>query len=322
MFNTMPTVSIILPIYNVEPYLRECIDSCIEQVDAPDYEIILVDDGSTDNCGAICDEYASLHDNIKVVHQPNSGLAAARNAGLAVAGGQWILFVDSDDFIDKSLLSRCFKAIRHYGDVDMVQFAYCHVDDAGQPLDVVKGVRYNRLYNSVEEYGSERGYRWEAWSFLARRDIIELHDLYFDKELRFAEDVHYTMRYLYYCDKIATIALTLYYYRQRVGSMMFNRNVYRQVKFNLTAAGLLMKFFYEKSGGNCYPRFFKKCTTRLVLNFIKALDTLDDSDLQKASADYAEFRKCIKRYPGTLTGKLKIMLANLNFNLYVKMRRR
>ena len=72
MFNTKPTVSIILPIYNVEPYLRECIDSCIGQVDAPDFEIILVDDGSTDNCGAICDEYASLHDNIKVVHQPNS----------------------------------------------------------------------------------------------------------------------------------------------------------------------------------------------------------------------------------------------------------
>ena len=85
MFNTMPTVSIILPIYNVEPYLRECIDSCIEQVDAPDYEIILVDDGSTDNCGAICDEYALLHDNIKVVHQRNSGLAAARNAGLALS---------------------------------------------------------------------------------------------------------------------------------------------------------------------------------------------------------------------------------------------
>lgn len=255
MFNTMPTVSIILPIYNVEPYLRECIDSCIEQVDAPDYEIILVDDGSTDNCGAICDEYALLHDNIKVVHQRNSGLAAARNAGLAVAGGRWILFVDSDDFIDKSLLSRCFKAIKHYGDVDMVQFAYCHVDDSGLPLDVVKGVRYNRLYNSLEEYGSERGYRWEAWSFLARRDIIEQHDLYFDEKLRFAEDVHYTMRYLYYCDRIVTIAIPLYYYRQRAGSMMFNRNVYRQVKFNLTAAELLMKFFYEKSGGSCYPRF-------------------------------------------------------------------
>ncbi len=242
MFNTMPTVSIILPIYNVEPYLRECIDSCIEQVDAPDYEIILVDDGSTDNCGAICDEYALLHDNIKVVHQRNSGLAAARNAGLAVAGGRWILFVDSDDFIDKSLLSRCFKAIKHYGDVDMVQFAYCHVDDSGLSLDVVKGVRYNRLYNSLEEYGSERGYRWEAWSFLARRDIIEQHDLYFDEKLRFAEDVHYTMRYLYYCDRIVTIAIPLYYYRQRAGSMMFNRNVYRQVKFNLTAAELLMKF--------------------------------------------------------------------------------
>ena len=322
MFNTMPTVSIILPIYNVEPYLRECIDSCIEQVDAPDYEIILVDDGSTDNCGAICDEYALLHDNIKVVHQRNSGLAAARNAGLAVAGGRWILFVDSDDFIDKSLLSRRFKAIKHYGDVDMVQFAYCHVDDSGLPLDVVKGVRYNRLYNSLEEYGSERGYRWEAWSFLARRDIIEQHDLYFDEKLRFAEDVHYTMRYLYYCDRIVTIAIPLYYYRQRAGSMMFNRNVYRQVKFNLTAAELLMKFFYEKSGGSCYPRFFKKCTTRLVLNFIKALDSLDASDLQKASVDYAEFIKCRKRYPGTLIWKLKIMLTDLNFNLYVKMRRR
>ena len=120
----MPIVSYIIPVYNVGPYLRECVDSCLGQNGNHDYEIVLVDDGSTDDSGAICDEYASSHDNVKVVHQPNAGLPAARNKGLSVATGQRVLFVDSDDFVSPDQLSVCFGAVNRYGDVDMVQFAY------------------------------------------------------------------------------------------------------------------------------------------------------------------------------------------------------
>lgn len=97
-----PKISVIIPVYNVEPYLRRCIDSVIGQT-YTNLEIILVDDGSTDNCGAICDEYAARDDRIQVLHRENGGVSAARNAGLVAAGGEWVGFVDADDYIEPDM---------------------------------------------------------------------------------------------------------------------------------------------------------------------------------------------------------------------------
>ncbi len=93
----MPFLSVIIPIYKVEPYLRECVDSVLTQTFG-DYEIILVDDGSPDNCPAICDEYAAKHDCVRVIHKKNAGLSEARNTGLVEATGEYVAFLDSDDF--------------------------------------------------------------------------------------------------------------------------------------------------------------------------------------------------------------------------------
>lgn len=94
----MPTISVIVPVYNVEPYLRQCVDSILGQT-FRDFELILVDDGSPDGCPAICDEYAKMDSRVKVIHKENGGLSSARNAGLDVAKGKYIAFVDSDDWI-------------------------------------------------------------------------------------------------------------------------------------------------------------------------------------------------------------------------------
>ena len=100
--NRVPKVSIIVPVYKVEKYLRKCIDSIINQT-LKDIEIILVDDGSPDNCGKICDEYAAKDTRIKVIHKENGGLSSARNAGMEVAEGEYIGFVDSDDWIESDM---------------------------------------------------------------------------------------------------------------------------------------------------------------------------------------------------------------------------
>lgn len=97
-----PKISVIVPVYNVEPYLRKCLDSIVRQT-YQNLEIILVDDGSPDSCGAICDEYAAQDDRIRVIHQANGGVSAARNAGLAAATGEWIGWVDSDDWIEPDM---------------------------------------------------------------------------------------------------------------------------------------------------------------------------------------------------------------------------
>ena len=96
-------VSIIVPIYNVEQYISKCIESILAQT-YRDFELILVDDGSPDNCGKICDEYAKQDSRVHVIHQENSGLSAARNAGIDDAKGEYIMFVDSDDFITDNML--------------------------------------------------------------------------------------------------------------------------------------------------------------------------------------------------------------------------
>ena len=105
----MPAVSIIVPVYNVEKYLRECLDSILNQT-FKDFELILIDDGSKDKSGEICDEYAKVHSNITVVHQNNQGQAAARNNGVKISEADWIMFVDSDDVIHPDLLQFLYKA--------------------------------------------------------------------------------------------------------------------------------------------------------------------------------------------------------------------
>ena len=122
IYETSPLISIIVPVYDVEPYLRKCIDSILIQ-SYRDLEIILVDDGSPDNCGAICDEYAEKDKRIKVIHKKNGGLSDARNAGLDIATGEYIGFVDSDDWVMPDMYEYLYKAVKEY-DADMSVCGY------------------------------------------------------------------------------------------------------------------------------------------------------------------------------------------------------
>ena len=107
-------VSIIVPIYNVEQYISKCIESILAQT-YRDFELILVDDGSTDMCGKICDEYAKQDSRVHVIHQENKGVSAARNAGISLAKGEYIMFVDSDDFITENMLEKMHDCIAESG---------------------------------------------------------------------------------------------------------------------------------------------------------------------------------------------------------------
>ena len=106
----MPKISVIVPVYNVEKYLLECVDSILAQT-FTDFELILINDGSQDNSGAICDEYADKDSRIAVIHQENQGQAAARNNAIVIAKGEWITFVDSDDLIHPQMLEILFNAV-------------------------------------------------------------------------------------------------------------------------------------------------------------------------------------------------------------------
>lgn len=188
--NRTPELSIIVPVYKVEPYLRECIDSILRQTHT-DYEVILVDDGSPDSCGEICDEYARRHsDVIKVIHKPNGGLSSARNAGLDIAKGTFIGFVDSDDAILPDMYEALTGAMKREN-ADVVFSQVLHWDgskktnpDMTEPI-VCTGVEaIQRLFSWQESLS--------VWSKLFRRDVIDSHrfrhgltneDLPFDCEI-------------------------------------------------------------------------------------------------------------------------------------------
>lgn len=127
-----PLISIIIPVYNAAPYLAACVGSVLAQEDE-NWELILVDDGSTDGSGLLCDRMAAGHDRIRVIHQKNAGLSAARNAGLDEAQGEYILFMDSDDAWEKGMLKALREKAQASG-ADMVLFPLAYVDEAGRPL--------------------------------------------------------------------------------------------------------------------------------------------------------------------------------------------
>ena len=117
----MPKISVIVPVYKVEPYLHECVDSILAQT-FTDFELILVDDGSSDNCGKICDEYAAKDSRIRVIHQENRGVSAARNAALDAAKGEFIAFIDSDDVVNVYYLEVLLSGMDE--DTDIVACKY------------------------------------------------------------------------------------------------------------------------------------------------------------------------------------------------------
>lgn len=228
--NLKPSIgfSIIVPIYNTEKYLRECIDSIINQTYSK-FELILIDDGSTDCSGKICDEYVEKYHFVKVIHQENKGVSAARNAGIEIAKYDWISFVDSDDWIEPEMLEVLNNTISR--DVaDLYSFNVRKVDESGDFLRIFTFYPQDQviIFSSEEQkfeyyYNVLLRYRagWEAWQRVFKKEIIMEHNLRFASNHDvFAEDYLFTFQYMLYIDKISNICNVLYNHRTRVNSLM------------------------------------------------------------------------------------------------------
>lgn len=207
-------ISIIVPVYNTELYLRECIDSVLAQTYS-DFELILVDDGSTDNSGIICDEYVQKDNRIKVFHELNLGVSSARNKGLKNITGEWLLFLDSDDTLHLSALERLNKSIESCPQVDIIQFAYTRqpfyclqVDNEGDTI----------LHISPQEYITMGLYNVCAAGSLIKVKLINDNNIKFDSNLRLAEDQVFVFQVLQKSKWCSRLSDVLYYYRDNRSS--------------------------------------------------------------------------------------------------------
>lgn len=215
-----PIISIIIPVYNVALYLRQCIESIINQVG--NIEVILVDDGSPDESPSICDEYAQIDNHIHVIHKQNGGVSSARNAGLDAAQGEWIWFVDSDDFVTGNEINNCIDKVKR-SDCDYVQFGHTRIEEETGNEQIIKT---NDVIGEEKNIFLIKHAIYTHWCVWYKREMIERHKLRFSEGLRLAEDLEFMYLYQLYAKKPIQLNVNLYNYRIRKESTVRNVNSY------------------------------------------------------------------------------------------------
>lgn len=283
-------ISVIVPIYNVEEYLPQCIDSLLAQTH-PSLEIILVDDGSPDNSGQICDRYAAAHENIRVIHKPNGGLSSARNAGIEVAKGAYIGFVDSDDFVAPAMFRSLLEAAEFFGS----QIAACGrylTDEAGS----VTGTAYTlpatcsyAIKDAAKEILTAGNLDVAVWDKLFQIGLF--------KEIRFPvgrinEDAAIIFQLLIGADNVVHIGSPMYYYRCRSGSI--TKSGYKPNKIQaLEHAEQIQALLAQQ-----YPELSSCCRQYLAYTCCHQLSLmLKDPQTRKQYPDhYKRYMKALRAY--------------------------
>ena len=307
-------LSIIVPIYKVEQYLRRCVDSLLDQ-DLPreEYEIILVDDGSPDNCPAMCDEYASAHDNVRVVHRENGGLSAARNSGIEVAQGEYVQFVDSDDYLEPNALKTLVEKM-DADHLDVLRFNYQNVNEryeAFEPNKISKPfVNYRDEACDGLTFLTERlGYGCYVWQFMLRRELLE--NCIFKEGIYF-EDMEWTPRLLLKASKVTSTDLMVYNYLMRQGSITQSVDEKKKRKVLDDRLSLLgsMKQQMEKAGDK---RWFEGMIGQMAVGIISSASNDfwgRHKDLIKRLKEEGIFP--LSSYHATDLAARKIRLANIS----------
>ena len=213
-------LSIIIPVYNVEQYLQNCVQSVLTQT-YRDLQVILVNDGSTDSSGVLCDQLAQQDSRIQVVHKVNGGLSDARNAGLKVATGDYVAFLDSDDVYLLNDGLEQLMAVAQAEQPDVLLFQAVDVYPHHQNVRKAYDVDYLATHTSTEVFHQlvrTQSFNMSACFQLARRDLLVEHQIYFEKGL-LSEDVDWSLRLWRYVNKVRAINLPLYGYQHREGSI-------------------------------------------------------------------------------------------------------
>ena len=239
-----PTVSIIIPVYNAEKTIGRCIDSILNQ-EYNDFELLLVDDGSTDDSGTICDAYAERDGRIQVFHQANAGVSASRNLALDRARGDYLQFLDSDDWITTDATSSLVRAMEG-GPCDMVVSDFYRVvgDRVSQKGDIEEdGILTREEYAAHMMENPADFYYGVLWNKLYRRSIVEEHHLRMDPEISWCEDFMFNLEYIRYAEFFRAIQIPIYYYVKTKGSLASGISISKTVKMKLTVFEDYHKFF-------------------------------------------------------------------------------
>lgn len=240
--NAQPKVSVIVPVYKAESTLRKCVDSLLAQT-LSDFEVILVDDGSPDHCGMICDEYAKQDSRVKVIHQPNAGVSAARQVGVDNATGEYIVHNDADDWIEKNAFEEMYKVAKS-DDVDIVICDF-YEDDSICHKQEPTALDYKTLQRDMV-----RKIHGSCWSKLIRRESIIRYHITFPKGINFAEDTYFLCSLLQHDIKAAYLPKAFYHYVQNAPGDSLARS-YNELSYqnDLKLIDMLAETFKDNPAG-------------------------------------------------------------------------
>lgn len=286
-------VSIIIPIYNVSEYMDASIRSACDQ-DYQNLEIILVDDGSTDNSGNKCDIWSKRDSRIRVIHKKNGGLSSARNAGLDVAKGIYIYFLDGDDTIENNLVSTIIQYMEQGEDIIFFRHYVVTSDGKKIPINREAG-RYNldtdeKRAHFLTDYILSGRLNWEAWNKFYRRDLIDRYNLRFaDNNIIFAEDLYFCLCYCSHAIKVLSVDEFLYNYIQRSDSIMAEQALKLNInRMNELAKHFLM-FLQQSSDCSAIIKRFSVIYFMIIDNVLtRARNTLTVSSFKFRKMVYAD----------------------------------
>ena len=310
-----PKISIIIPVYNVEPYLSRCIDSVLNQ-SFSNFELILINDGSTDQSGDICDEYAVKDNRVRVVHQPNSGVSVARNYGIRLAKGDFITFIDGDDYVETDLLKVLYElVIENQCDMAMCSYKLIYDDKI-----IDSGTNQWRMYDNKEAcelfFCDQKPFAPSyTWGRIIKRNLFE--NIKFREDVFLMEDTLLNTEIMLKCDNgIIVTEQTLYNYVQRDGSASNSFNGRRITSFY--ALEELLKL--AKSVSPVYEQRFLKVYAKLNLGILQDIIKYGFNDYKESYIEISKglnqkFLKIMKS--SSISRKNKIHLLILKFNPYL-----
>ena len=316
-------LSIIVPVYNVKAYLRKCVDSLLDQdVEASDYEIILVDDGSTDGSGAQCDELAGAHGNIRVIHKENGGLSSARNAGILSAAGEYVQFVDSDDYLSPCILKGLLEQILAQK-LDILRYNYQNVNERGEVFEPNKESKpfadFSMDVSDGLTFLTERlGYACYACQFIVKTEILKNGDGLFTEGIWF-EDVDWTPRVLLQANRVASTSQVVYNYLFREGSISRSPSVEKKRK-KISDQYFLIDSLNKFSGKVTDTRWFRGMASQIALSIIQSVSQFFFGERKEHIGTLREKHVFpLSSFHATKSAGRKIRIANISPMLFCRL---
>lgn len=315
----MVKVSVIVPVYNVELYIRKCLDSLVNQT-LKDIEIIVVDDGSTDSSASIIKEYEEKYNNVKYYKKENGGLSDARNYGLQYATGKYIAFLDSDDYVDINAYNKMYEKAKK-DDSDLVECDFYWSYEKKNKKDI--GKKYLGKKQMLEKA------RVVAWNKLYRKELLDKTQSKFPKGLRY-EDVEFFYKLIPYIETVSFVKEPLIYYVQRKESIINTQN--EKTRDIFTVLDNVIKYYKEKHLYEEYEEVLEYTYTRLLLcSSFKRIAKIRNKNIRKELLNET-WIQLNKNFPNwkenkilntDLTSKKRYMLSvnRFTYRLYAKLYR-